>query len=138
MSASRYVIIKVFQTGLSPVVHKLAFFEWSLPTFVSVCSINLIIPLKKNIITVSSFLSRDVLKVMMLLGECDENVVKMSNVFPSDYLRGYRSNRRRPERGDGHPDLHVCVRSQRQHRGDAAAEERGQVASETIKDKETV
>lgn len=76
----------------------------------------------------SSFLSRDVLKVMMLTGECKENVVKMSNVFLSDHLRGYRSNRRRPERGDGHPDLHVCVRSQRQHRGDAAAEERGQVA----------
>lgn len=50
--------------------------------------------------------------------------------FPSGYLRGDRCDRRRAERRNGHRDLHVCVRSKRQHRGDAAAEERGQVNSQ--------
>lgn len=60
---------------------------------------------------------------------CEENVMsKTFDIFTSDYLRGDRGNRRRAERRNRHPDLHVCVWSQRQHRGDAAAEERGQVA----------
>ena len=52
----------------------------------------------------------------------------MSNISMSGYLRGDNSNRRRAERRHRHLHLHVCVWSQRQHGGDAAAEERGQVA----------
>lgn len=58
---------------------------------------------------------------------------ELSIISMADYLRGDRSNRRRAECWNGHPDLHVCVRSQWQHRGDAAAQERGQVGKQGIR-----